>query len=177
MNKLTLQFKPYSDADIVHIINKKIKATAADLKRDSRLEYESEQRLGDSGKKTKQSLSTRGEYPMGDEQLLQFMEVLRDVLPRLRMTTGHLNEMLNVTLKVWRLSGKGSGSDVLEAGANTVTSNSRIAEHVLKLPFLRYHGNEESTERENSRLDSEAGQDIDPESCKCCCVLLISGSL
>ena len=172
MDKLTLQFKPYADADVVNIINKKIKAIAADLERDSAFDNETDRRLSGSGKKGRNAATVRGEYPVGDDQMFQYMEVLRDILPRLRMTTGHLDEMLNVALMVWRLSGKDLSENNQETGVHMASSShSRIAQHVLKLPFLRYDG---ADGRENSSFDSDPDQVIDPESCKYCIVPLKS---
>lgn len=61
-------------------------------------------------------------------------------MPRLRMTTGHVDDIMNIALLVWGIASK---HDALARGSASVSSavSAATAQSVLRLPFLRYDNN------------------------------------
>jgi hypothetical protein len=176
-NMLTVPFPTYSDSTMVKIIEQKIGKIAGQMqfkspqKKESPTKSPKKRPLSKSPGDT--STTTTNSYPISAQEVAAFMEVLQNILPRLRMTTGHIEDIMNVTLQVWGLSarqlvrpgqgqGQGGGQASTSLGLNSSSVYASLTQSVLKLPFLRYFGGEEC----GYSLPQEHELPVDPESRK-----------
>lgn len=124
-NLMCIQFKKYTDDQILTIIESKLNKISSVSNAEQQCYHPSDQ-----------------------EEKQRFMDILQCILPKLKATSGHVQDMMNVALQVWELTRKKSEEPnssiqkLLDAktkpGMNTLHKRYiSIAQNVMKLPFVK----------------------------------------